>query len=184
MRILCACECSQVLTKTFIKSGFNAFSCDLSDSFGDYPERHYKCDVFKIVDDFDYVFAFPPCTHLTFANGLHLQEKLQDGRMFQGLEFVKRLFAQQNLKMLENPLGVIPKYLKRPYSQIVSPDDFGSKKKKRTCLWLFGLPLLIPTTCRAGVSWIQSIGSFDFRRSILDEHLAAAMVNQWGEYLK
>lgn len=184
MRILCACECSQVLTKTFIKSGFNAFSCDLSDSFGDYPERHYKCDVFEIINDFDYVFAFPPCTHLTFANGLHLQEKLQDGRTSQGLEFVKRLFAQPNLKMLENPLGVIPKYLKRPYSQIVSPDDFGSNKKKRTCLWLFGLPLLIPTTCRAGKSWIQSIGSFDFRRSILDEHLAIAMVNQWGEYLK
>lgn len=179
MKILCACECSQVLTTAWLKAGFDAFSCDLSDSFGNYPERHYKCDVLSIVDDFDAVFAFPPCTDLSYANGVHLAEKIADGRTASAISFFGQFLSRDNVRMVENPLGVI-----RGYSQIVSPDMFGSDKKKRTCLWLKRLPLLLPTTCKAGKSFIQSLGSFNFKRSILDPFLARAMVSQWGDYVR
>lgn len=178
MKILCACECSQVLTSAWLKAGFNAYSCDLSPSFGEYPERHYKCDVLDLVDDFDVVFAFPPCTDLTYANGAHLAKKISDGRTQKAINFFNEFLKRPNVRMVENPLGVI-----RGFSQIVSPDMFGSPKKKRTCLWLKRLPVLLPTTCKAGVSFIQSLSSYSFRRSILDLYLANAMVNQWREYL-
>lgn len=58
-RILCACECSQTLTSEWLKAGFEAWSCDLVDSFGEYPERHIKDDVMNVIDYFDVVFAFP-----------------------------------------------------------------------------------------------------------------------------
>lgn len=185
MMILCACERSQALTSEFIRAGFPAWSCDLADCSGDFPDFHLKGDVFEIVDRYkpDFIFAFPPCTHLTYSNGVHLADKLADGRSASGLKFVKRLFGLPRLVMLENPLGIIPKYLGIPYSQLVSPDDFGSKFKKRTCLWLRGLPPLLPTTCRSGKSWIQSCPSSSPRREILDPFLARAMVSQWGEYL-
>lgn len=178
MRILCACECSQVLTSAWLKAGFDAYSCDLSDSFGDFPERHIKCDVLKIVDEFDAVFAFPPCTHLSYANGAHLAEKIADGRTVSAIAFFNEFLKRDNVRMIENPLGVV-----KGYSQIVSPDMFGSSKKKRTCLWLKRLPLLLPTTARSGSSFIQSLSSFSFKRSILDPFFAAAMVIQWSDYL-
>lgn len=178
MKILCACERSQVLTSAWLKAGFDAYSCDLSESFGEYPERHYKCDVLELVDDFDVVFAFPPCTHLSYANGAHLKEKLIDGRTKKAIEFFNEFLQRSNVRMIENPLGVVP-----GYSQIVSPDMFGSPKKKRTCLWLKRLPLLLPTTCRAGKSFIQNLSSYSFKRSTLDIYFANAMVNQWREFL-
>lgn len=33
----------------------------------------------------------------------------------------------------------------RPYDQSIQPYDFGEDASKRTCLWLTGLPLLVPT---------------------------------------
>lgn len=181
MKILCACECSQVLTSSWLQAGFDAWSCDLSPSFGPYPERHYQCDVFSIVLDFDAVFAFPPCTHLSYANGAHLKEKIADGRTQAALDFFVALWKLPNVRMLENPLGIVSRYI--PWSQVVSPDMFGSEKKKRTCLWLRRLPLLLPTSCRSGKSFIQGLSSFDFRRSVLDVHFARAMVNQWRDFL-
>lgn len=178
MRILCACECSQVLTSAWLKAGFDAWSCDISDCFGPYPERHLKCDALSVVDDFDAVFAFPPCTHLSYANGAHLKEKQKDGRTLFATMFFNAFLYRENVRMVENPLGVIP-----GYSQIVSPDMFGSPHKKRTCLWLKRLPLLLPTTARAGKSFIQSLGSFNFKRSILDPYFAEAMVTQWKDYV-
>lgn len=184
MKVLCACECSQNLTSALLEFGVDAYSCDVSPSFGKFPERHLVSDVFDVSYLFDAIIAFPPCTHLSYANGAHLAEKLADGRTFKALDFVKRLWSLPNLRAFENPLGVIPKLLGLSYSQIVSPDDFGSEHKKRTCLWLRGLPLLLPTSCRSGKSFIQSLSSFDFRRSVLDPFLAYAMASQWCSYLK
>ena len=183
MKLLCACECSQVLTTAWLKAGFDRYSCDISSCLGNYPERHYQMDALKIVDDFDVVFAFPPCTHLSFANGKHLAEKINDGRTFAALDFFWEFLRRPNVRMVENPLGVVPRFLGVRPSQIVSPDDFGSTKKKRTCLWLKRLPLLLPTSCRSGKSFIQNLSSGSFARSLLDPFFAHAMVNQWGEYL-
>ena len=181
MEILCACECSQVFTSAWLDAGFSAWSCDLVDSFGSCPKRHFKCDVMEIIDEFDVVFAFPPCTHLSYANGKHLIQKRKDGRTAGALDFFMKLYNHPKVRMVENPLGVPSEHL--PYSQIVSPNMFGSKKKKRTCLWLKRLPLLLPTSSEPGKSFIQSLSSFSFKRSVLDPFFAAAMVSQWRDFL-
>lgn len=185
MRVLVACECSGCLTDALLEHGVNAWSCDLSPSFGKHPERHYVCDVFDVLshESFDRLIAFPPCTHLTCANGKHLREKIADGRTQTGLDFFLKLWSFPGCVCLENPLGVIPKFLGLKYSQIVSPHQFGSTHKKRTCLWLRGLPLLLPTAFEPGKSFIQLLPGGSFKRSILDPFLAQAMASQWSFYL-
>lgn len=179
MSVLCACERSQNLTMAFRALGVDAWSCDLEKCQGPAPEFHLVGDCMAYLHYFDHIFAFPPCTHLSYANGAHLKEKIADGRTYFAIYFFMQLYNHPHTKMVENPLGVICEKLS--YSQIVSPDEFGSPYKKRTCLWLKGLPLLLPTTAKAGKSFIQSVSGF--RRSILDPYLAWAMASQWLDYV-
>lgn len=181
MSILCACERTQSLTLALLDVGLDAYSCDLDVCLGSCPSRHIVGDCMQFLDDFDHVLAFPPCTHLTYANGLHLNQKLLDGRTEQAISFFMALYHHPKTRMVENPLGVVSKFLK--YSQIVSPEMFGSDKKKRTCLWLKGLPLLLPTSGRSGNSFIQSLPGGSFYLSALDPYLAKAMAVQWAKYL-
>lgn len=66
MAVLIACEESQAVTIAFRKLGYTAFSCDLLDCSGGYPEWHIKGDVLDIIEyEWDAIIAFPPCTYLT-----------------------------------------------------------------------------------------------------------------------
>lgn len=47
-------------------------------------------------------------------------------------------------KAFENPTGYMSKIL-GPASQTIHPNQFGHDASKATCLWLFELPLLVPT---------------------------------------
>ena len=58
-KILCACERTQVLQQAWRKAGFDAWSCDLDSCYGLDPEHHIQGDCFAVLNDFDYVFAFP-----------------------------------------------------------------------------------------------------------------------------
>lgn len=50
MRVLVACEESQVVCKSFREKGHEAYSCDLIDCSGGHPEWHIKCDAIKLLD--------------------------------------------------------------------------------------------------------------------------------------
>jgi hypothetical protein len=83
MNILVACEESQAVTKELIKLGHNAYSCDLLPCSGDRPDRHFKMDVFKVIEDkggvlqngkkikikgnWDLMIAHPHCTFLAVS---------------------------------------------------------------------------------------------------------------------
>ena len=45
---------------------------------------------------------------------------------------------------IENPIGIMSKVWRKP-DQIIQPWQFGDKAQKSTCLWLKGLPKLVPT---------------------------------------
>jgi len=45
---------------------------------------------------------------------------------------------------LENPVSVISSRIRKP-DQIIQPWMFGNDASKKTCLWLKGLPKLVPT---------------------------------------
>ncbi len=68
MKILIACEESQVVCKAFRAKGHEAYSCDILDCSGGHPEWHIKGDVLNQLNrGWDMMIAFPPCTFLTYC---------------------------------------------------------------------------------------------------------------------
>lgn len=80
MNVLIACEESQTVCLAFRKKGHNAYSCDIVDCSGGYPEYHIKRDVLEVmkggtfktqggqevtIDKWDLMIAHPPCTFLS-----------------------------------------------------------------------------------------------------------------------
>jgi hypothetical protein len=49
------------------------------------------------------------------------------------------------MKAIENPIGIMSTVYRKP-DQIIQPYEFGENASKKTCLWLFGLPKLQPTS--------------------------------------
>lgn len=49
IRVIVACEESQVVTKAFRELGFEAYSCDLQECSGGHPEWHYQEDIFDVI---------------------------------------------------------------------------------------------------------------------------------------
>ena len=98
----------------------------------------------------DIILAFPPCTYLSNAGAKHLfrggvlnQERYQkelEAKKF----FLQFLNADCPHICVENPVSSRI-YEMPPYSQEVQPWMFGHPEKKATCLWLKGLPPLVPT---------------------------------------
>jgi site-specific DNA-cytosine methylase len=149
MKILVACEESQVVTKAFREKGHDAFSCDILSCSGGHPEWHIQGDVIKELEkDWDMVIAFPPCTHLAVSGAAHFAKKKEDGRQQEGIDFFMRFANLDHVPKvaIENPIGIMSRIWRKP-DQIIQPYQFGEDASKRTCLWLKGLPLLIET-CR------------------------------------
>lgn len=66
------------------------------------------------------------------------------------LEFVRLLMNAPIPRIaIENPVGAISTRIRKP-DQIIQPYQFGDDASKRTCLWLKGLPKLVPTSVVPG----------------------------------
>lgn len=145
MKVLVACEESQRVCIAFRNMGHEAFSCDIIECSGGHPEWHLLKDIFEVINEFwDIMIAFPPCTHLSAAGAPSWKIKQRDGRQQQALDFVLALANCSIPKIaIENPTGFLNTHWRKP-DQIINPFQFGDPFKKRTCLWLKGLPKLIP----------------------------------------
>lgn len=146
MKILIACEESQIMCKAFREKGHEAYSCDIKECSGGFPEWHIKDDVRKIINDnWDMMIAHPPCTHLSVSGARHFQKKKEDGRQQNAIDFFL-LFTQTNIPKvcIENPVGIMSKIYRKP-DQIIQPYHFGHAAQKTTCLWLNGLKKLVAT---------------------------------------
>jgi len=194
MKILIACEESQTVCKAFREKGHEAYSCDILDCSGGHPEWHIKGDVTPLLKDkWDMIIAHPPCTYLCVpgAHYLHKQCGRWD-KMLKAREFFMMLYNLENISQLciENP--VPHRYAELPkYTQIINPWQFGHEAKKRTCLWLKGLPELKPTKIVGkGNHYIRKDGSVSNskwyaksnqkQRSKTFSGIAKAMSEQWG----
>jgi len=146
LKILVACEESQAVIIELRKLGHEAFSADIQDCSGGHPEWHIKGDVLKILNDgWDRIIAFPPCTHLSGAGAPSWKQKQADGRQQAAIDFVYKIRdADCEFIAIENPTGKLNSFWRKP-DQIINPFQFGDPFKKRTCLWLKGLPKLIDT---------------------------------------
>ena len=140
-----ACEYSGRVRDAFLRAGHDAMSCDLLPT--DAPGPHYRGDVRDVLGDgWDLVVAHPPCTYLS-VSGMHWTKRgLRDPRLTEdALDFVRLLIdAPAPRVAVENPVSVISSRI-RPPDQIVQPWMFGHDASKATCLWLRGLPKLVPT---------------------------------------
>lgn len=163
MKILITHEYSGRVRDAFAKKGHDTLSCDLLPT--ENPGNHYQGDLFDIVDgDFDFIGSHPECTYLTNSGVRWLYNK--DGSKnidrWIKLENAVNHFNQVKSKIktgyLENPIPhkyardgfksvVTGKWVKGigNYDQVVQPWQFGHKELKATCLWLIGLPKLIPS---------------------------------------
>jgi len=142
MRILVACECSNVVSKEFRKKGHYVLSCDLMPNVED-PTFHFKGDVRKVLyDNWDMIIAFPPCTHLAVSGAKHFEKKQKYGWQEKAINFFM-LFANHPAPKfcIENPVGIMSNIYRKP-DQIINPYYFGDPFQKTTCLWLKGLPKL------------------------------------------
>lgn len=147
MRVLCACEESQAVTSELRRLGHEAYSCDLLPCSGGHPEWHIQADALEVAKmSWDMVLAFPPCTHLSSSGARWFAEKSRDGRQQMGIGFFLAFTALDHVPKvaIENPVGIMSKLYRKP-DQIIQPWMFGHPETKATCLWLKGLPPLVPT---------------------------------------
>jgi hypothetical protein len=146
MRVLVACEYSGTVRDAFIRAGHYAMSCDLLPSESTIGD-HYQGNVLDILDHgWDLMIAHPPCTYLC-SSGLHWNKRKPERAQHteEALDFVRTLLDAPISKIaLENPIGCISTRICKP-SQTIQPYHFGDDASKSTCLWLKGLPLLLPT---------------------------------------
>ena len=149
MRILLACECSGAVRDAMLALGHEALSCDLLPS--ETPGPHYQGDVRDVLGyPWDMIIAFPPCTDLTVSGARWFQEKRMTGAQYASVAFFM-LFARHPCQRIaiENPVGIMSSLYRKP-DQVIQPWQFGHGETKATCLWLKGLPPLVPTDIVAG----------------------------------
>jgi len=147
MKILVACEESQAVTIELRKLGHEAYSCDILEQSGGFPEWHIKGDAVREAysGKYDMMICFTPCTHLAVSGARHFKEKIADGRQQQGIDlFMSFVNAPIEKIAIENPIGIMSRIYRKP-NQIIQPWMFGDKAQKSTCLWLKNLPNLEPT---------------------------------------
>ena len=146
LKILVACEESQAVTIEMRRLGHEAYSCDIEPCSGGHPEWHLQVDALELLKmKWDMILAFPPCTHLAVSGARYFEQKRKDGRQQAAIDFFMQFANADCSKIaIENPVGIMSTVWKKP-DQIIQPWQFGHGETKKTCLWLKGLPPLIPT---------------------------------------
>ena len=195
MKVLIACEFSQVVCKAFRDKGHDAYSCDILPTEGN-PKWHIQDDILKVLktrfaQQLDLLGIHDPCTYQTNSGVRWLHER--PGRwelLSESCLFTKALLDFDVPKRYrENPIP--HKYARdligRDYDQCIQPHWFiGSSESKATCLWLRGLPLLRRTQWLDKYQIKQSVfkmppsESRGLERSRFPLSIAKAMVEQWG----
>ena len=219
MKVLVACEESQTVCKAFRERGHEAYSCDIQEPSGGHPEWHICGDVLPLLNGncevttmdgikhriegkWDLIIAHPPRTYLTLAGNKWFKPEFADrfpNRQKQRKEAVDFFMAIANADCdriaIENPVGVISSQWRKP-DQYIEPYMFGDPEKKKTGLWLKGLPLLKPTSivepviihCKSGANeprWHMETMKLPPKerakaRSVTFPGIAVAIAEQWG----
>jgi len=198
MKVLIACEYSGRVREAFRAKGHDVWSCDLLPSEDNSP-YHYCGDIFDILNqNWDMMIAHPPCTYLTVSankwfedqpprkSGALVGQARRDAREDAKEFFMKLMLATIPKIAIENPIGRMSTFYRKP-DQVIQPWMFGHGETKGTCLWLKGLPKLIPTNIVEGREQIMYTkkgkpkGEPGWKfRSRTYQGIADAMAEQWG----
>lgn len=206
MKVLIACEESQTVCKAFRERGHEAYSCDILEPSGGHPEWHIHGDALKAIESqkWDLIIAHPPCTYLTVTGNRWYNVERYGEKAIQryrdreeAIEFFMAI-AESDCEhiAIENPVGIMSSRWRKS-DQIIEPWQFGDPYEKKTCLWLKGLPKLIPTnivevplrkTFASGRTmpawyadaWKMPKNERSQLRSKTFPGIAKAMAEQWG----
>jgi hypothetical protein len=184
LRVLVGCEFSGTVRRAFRALGHDAWSCDLLPAEDD-SENHVQGNVEDLLGPmWDLAIFHPPCTDLAVSGARHFPAKIADGRQGRALGFVRKLLnAPIPHIALENPVSIISSKIRKP-DQIIQPWQFGHGETKATCLWLKGIPKLVPTNVvdgrEARVHRMPPGPDRWKERSRTFEGIAEAMACQWS----
>lgn len=185
MNVLIGCEESGVVRDAFAALGHKVLSCDLQSTRR--AGAHYEGDIFDVIDyPWDLAIFHPPCTHTSVSGAKHFAEKWEDGRQAAAVAFFMNLWrrsAHIPRIAIEQPVSILSTLFRKP-DQVIQPWQFGHPETKATCLWLRGLPKLIPTEIVEGrEARIHRMPPGPNRardRSETYAGVASAMADQWG----
>ena len=194
MRVLVACEFSGAVRRAFRERGHDAWSCDLLPAAD--GGQHIQGNALYVANNmqWDLMIAHPPCTHLAVSGARWFRGK--ETEQAEALDFVHMLLSANIPKIcLENPVSIISTHIRKP-DQIIQPYQFVHDASKTTCLWLKGLPKLVPTQyvepriVNGKARWANQcdsgqnkLGPSDNRWALRSETysgVAKAMSEQWG----
>lgn len=195
LRVLVACERSQVVTSAFLARGCVAYSLDVEPCYGPLPERHIIGDAYTFpLSGWDLIVAHPPCTYLSNINSGNHDSLVRLIDTIHALRLWYRFFHEAPCPVaVENPVGLVNSVC--PPTQIIQPWHFGDPYQKTTCLWLRGIPPLMHTIeCLTRTPWVgggrklgvaQLVTGLDrsTARSKTFPGIADAMADQWTAYL-
>ena len=195
LKVLIAFECSGKVRDAFRALGHDAYSCDIQPDDND-SQYHWQMDYDSVMDAYgdvswDLIIMHPPCTALAcsgnrwYGVGMPEHQKRLDS-MAETLKWYDRAKALANHVALENPVGVLTGCLPdKP--QYIQPWQFGHGETKRTGLWLYNLPELIPTDIVGGREnriWRMPPSADRAKmRSETFQGIADAMAHQWSAYI-
>lgn len=196
MRVLVACEESQRVCMAFRDRGHIAFSCDLQECSGGFPQYHIKGDCWSVIEShsWDLIIAHPPCTYLSKAGANLLLKSggiIKDSRRYDAMlaarEFFMRFYNLEGVRLcIENPIPMARCNLPM-HSQTIQPYEFGDPYTKKTLLWLKNLPYLMPynygynnRSLLGILSW-TSVFHDSKNRSKTFPGIVSAMATQWGD---
>lgn len=150
----------------------------------------------------DLIIAHPPCTYLTLTGNKWFKPEYKDRFPEREREreeavsfFMQFANADCDRIAIENPVCIMSSRWRKP-DQYIEPYFFGDAEKKKTGLWLKGLPKLKPTNivepvivhCKSGANeprWhIETMKlpkeERSRARSKTFHGIAEAMAEQWG----
>lgn len=182
MKVLVACEFSQTVTGAFLKLGADAYSCDLEECLGFYPERHIQADAREVIlyESWDLIIAHPPCTYFSRAGARYMNEPGRAEKRKQAFDLFMFFYNLPGKVCIENPVPLRIANLPAP-TFCVEPFEFGDPWSKKTLLWLKNLPPFLPT-CIVKPEFSLCNKFHDAkRRSIFSPGIAAAMADAWYE---
>uniref|UniRef100_UPI003FEEF7D0 hypothetical protein n=1 Tax=Alloprevotella sp. TaxID=1872471 RepID=UPI003FEEF7D0 len=205
MKVLVACEESQAVCNEFRKLGHVAYSCDIVPCSGGHPEWHLQQDVIPLLKEtWDMIIAFPPCTYLTITGNrwfnIDRYGEKAIRRHRDRKDAVNFLWLLRMLIVIKLPLKILSELCQANGENQIRSSIHGSLAtllKKRTCLWLKGLPKLKPTNIveipprkmfdsgKTMPSWYVEAGKLPKEersklRSKTFPGIAKAMAEQWG----
>lgn len=181
MKVLIACEFSGIVREAFRLRGHDAWSCDLLPS--EIKGQHIQDNVLKhLHEGWDMMIVHPPCTHLAVSGARWFAGKEKE--RWEAIKFFMEIALCDVPKVaIENPIGIMSTVYRKP-DQIIQPWQFGHGETKATCLWLKGLPKLVPTNIVEGreqrIHHMSPSVNRGKERSRTYQGIADAMASQWG----